>query len=511
MKKIFFLIVVLCILNAGMPFFCSNTSAKAFAGLQEELTNSSLALEGSIPGWLSGTLIRNGPIDVTINGQTQAHWFDGLAMLHAFSFGNGQVSYTNKFLRTNAYDQVFKKGSLHYDGFAEDPCRSLFKRFFTWFVPKSHPYLHNANVNVAKLADQYVALTETPLPVSFDPQTLATLGVLEYQDKLPREKCWESAHPHYDLEAKRTLNYLIQYGRTSYYTLYSLADGSSQREVISRVPVQKPSYMHSFAVTENYIIFTEFPFVVKPLDLLLKGEAFIKNFSWEPERGTQFLVVDRKNGQVVGKYKTHPFFAFHHANAFEANGNIYLDIVVYDDARIISDIATHFRQTDEKQKSPVEPVQFASHLDRFVLSLQKGELSAQTLVQGTVEFPRINGNFDGKPYTYLYLIDARGPVSSEDMRSIYKVNTQTREMVQWSAKGCYPGEPIFVGAPHAENEDDGVILSLVLDLFRHSSFLLVLDATTFQEIGRAQVTHAIPAGLHGQYFQAPKATAFHAI
>src|SRR5262249_28437729 len=161
-----------------------------------------------------------------------------------------------------------EKGSLSYSGFASDPCRSLFKRFLTIFFPHSHRSVHNANVNVAKLADEYVALTEMPLPVKFNPQTLETLGVLDYQDQLPKEKCWESAHPHTDYDQKRTWNYLIKFGRTSYYTLYYLEDGLAQRKIIAEVPVDKPAYMHSFAVTENYIILTEFPLVVKPLDLL---------------------------------------------------------------------------------------------------------------------------------------------------------------------------------------------------------------------------------------------------
>ena len=121
------------------------------AEVMEELSNRPLINTGAIPTWLSGSLIRNGPIYVTVDGQTNEHWFDGLAMLHAFSFHNGKVAYSNKFLRTDAYDTVFEKKSLEYRGFAADPCRSLFKRFFTFFIPQEEAKLPNANVNVAKL------------------------------------------------------------------------------------------------------------------------------------------------------------------------------------------------------------------------------------------------------------------------------------------------------------------------------------------------------------------------
>jgi beta,beta-carotene 9',10'-dioxygenase len=496
MKNFFIILIIACVGLSMFTIFKKRPSIST--ELREELVNSPLEIVGDVPSWLSGTLIRNGPIYVTIDGQTNTHWFDGLAMLHAFNIHDGKVDYTNKFLRTDAYKTVFEKGSLNYDGFAVDPCRSLFKRFFTLFVHPSKTELHNANVNVWKLADQYVALTEIPLPVKFDPQTLETLGVLDYQDQLPHGRCWESAHPHYDTARRETINYLIQYGRTSSYILYRLKDDSAQREIISQIPVQEPAYMHSFALTKNYAIFTEFPFVVKPLDFITKNQPFIKNFTWHPERGTQFTVVNRHNGEMIGKYTTKPFFAFHHANAFEEGDHIHLDIVCYNDPGVILEIANHFK-SNLSENSPEQEEDI--WLERFTLSLQTGTLSSEVITKQNVEFPRINEKFDGLPYRYVYLIDPSESVSKNDRRAIYKVDTLTKCVYQWVEEGCYPGEPVFVAFPDAKEEDEGVILTVVFDLGSNSSFLLILDGKSFEEIGRAKVTHAIPSGTHGQYFK----------
>ena len=81
--------------------------SEVYAELKEEKSQNALNIEGEIPSWLSGTLIRNGPINVRVNGQKNAHLFDGLSMLHAFSFQEGSVVYTNKFLRSKAYHTVF--------------------------------------------------------------------------------------------------------------------------------------------------------------------------------------------------------------------------------------------------------------------------------------------------------------------------------------------------------------------------------------------------------------------
>ena len=465
---------------------------KAAADLEVELANVSPTVTGKIPLWLEGTLIRNGPVNVAVDGKANKHWFDGLAMLHGFSFHGGEVQYSNKFLRTEAFNKVFQEGALDYAGFATDPCRSLFKRFFTWLLPHSTPELQNANINAAKYADQYVALTETPLPVKFNPKTLETLGILDFQDELPKERCWESAHPHYDLKNKAILNYLIEYGKKSFYTFYRIQKDMPSRQIVAKVPVDNPAYMHSFAITENYLILAEYPFVINPFDLLLKGRPFIENFSWQPERGTNFICINRKNGNVKSRLKTKAFFAFHHINAFERGDQVILDIVCYDDPKIITDIANYFKGS-AKNEAP-------SRVERFYLPLAGKTASSEILSDLAIELPRINPALDGRPYAFGYFADAREPRKGDETRALYKLNTETKVVLQWSEKGCSPGEPIFVPKPNAQYEDDGIILALVLDLIKQGSFLLILDAKNFEEISRATVPHMIPPGLHGEFF-----------
>jgi carotenoid cleavage dioxygenase-like enzyme len=80
----------------------------------------------------------------------------------------------------------------------------------------------------------------------------------------------------------------------------------------------------------------------------------------------------------------------------------------------------------------------------------------------------------------------------------FDLNSKRHEI--WKCKGCYPTEPIFVAKPCATDEDDGIILSLVLDAIAQTSFLLILDAKTFKELGRASVPHHIPFTVHSKFF-----------
>jgi carotenoid cleavage dioxygenase-like enzyme len=297
-----------------------------------EVAVEDLATTGAIPEWLEGDLLRNGPAMWRVGGRRLNHWFDGMAMLHRFSIHAGKVSYANRFLRSKDY-QAAKNGSIEFAEFATDPCRSLFKRMTANFSPV---YSSNANVNITKVADDFVAMTETPIQIAFNPETLDTLGVVEYEDSLTPGIT--TAHPHYDVTTHELINYMLKMGRNSTYTVFGIPRGSKHRQAIGTADTPRPSYMHSFALTENYIVLMEFPFVVNPLSMLLSGRPFIENYRWKPELGTTFTLFDRADGSTTRLHTDEPWFAFHHVNAYEESGQLILDVSVYADAEIVSDL-----------------------------------------------------------------------------------------------------------------------------------------------------------------------------
>lgn len=472
-----------------MAYNVTNKFHIGFSTLSEELSLEDLPVKGTIPNWLSGTLIRNGPAKFEIGKEKFRHWFDGLAMLHKFSFRDGKVSYANKFLESEAFKSAKKTDRISYREFATDPCRSIFKRVSSMFSSK---FTDNANVNITRIAERFVAMTETPLPVEFDLNTLKTVGVFSYDDKI--ESGLTTAHPHYDFVQKQIVNYATKIARASNYNIYKITDGTNRRDLINSTPVEEPAYMHSFGMTENYVILVEYPFVVKPLDLLLSGKPFIENFTWKPERGTRFIVVNRQNGNLVGTFKSKAFFAFHHVNAFEKQGEIFVDVVAYDDSSIVNAL---YLDVLRGQRDSIIPT---SQIRRYQISLQGGSVEYDTLSSEFVELPRINyKQYNTKDYRFVYGISTYG--ADDFANQLVKIDILQKTSKTWSEKDCYPGEPVFVATPGANREDDGVIISVVLDATSSKSFLLVLDATTFEETARAQVPHHIPFGFHGNYFE----------
>ncbi len=454
-----------------------------FETLEGETRIESLPVEGEVPGWLGGSLLRTGPARFEVGTRELSHWFDGLAMLHRFGFAGGAVSYASRYLESKAYRAAEETGAIAYSEFATDPCRSLFRRAMSLFQPALSD---NCNVNLVQLGERFVAMTETPIPVEFDPATLAAAGVgWEVPGQLT------TAHPHLDRAGGGMLNYAARLGLRSSYRFFGLAAGpGAVPEVLASLPTRRPAYMHSFGLTERWFVLAEFPFVVNPAALALSGRPYIENYRWRPELGTRFTLLDRSGGEALGPFTTDPCFGFHHVNAFEdGDGSVVADICTFDDAAIVK--CLYLEELRAGRAIPVPA------LTRFTISPGTGTVARERLVDEPIELPRIDyGRCNERPYRYAW---GAGTDGSGFFDRIVRADLEERSTLTWSENDCWPGEPVFVARPDAAGEGDGVLLSIVLDGAAGSSFLLVLDAATLSEVGRANVPHHVPFGFHGQY------------
>lgn len=462
-----------------------------FASLDTETDIPDLPVQGRLPDWLAGTLVRNGPALFDANGTTFRHWFDGQAMLHRFDIGGGTVSYRNRFLDTDALRSVRDRGRIGYLEFATDPCGSIFSRYRARWKGKATP---NACVNVGDFGDTALAMSETPLAVEFDPATLETVGVKRWADDLGGGTT--TAHPHLDPTTGEPLNYLLKFGRTCEYRVHRVRTDTFERVLVGAYRTEQPGYLHSFGITRKYVVLVVYPFVVNALSFLLRDRPFIENFRWRPELGTRIVLIGLADGRVRGEYRTDPFFAFHHINAYDVDGGsddgVVLDICSYDDATAVDALYLN------KMRGAIPaPQPFPT---RYRVNTATGTVESRKLADQAFELPRINyGDHNGRPYRYAYGAGALDPGGSNFLDQLVKLDTTTGDTVVWREVGSYPGEPVFVPAPGAENEDDGVLLSVLLDSRERKSCLLVLDAARFTELARATVPHAIPFGFHGQF------------
>jgi len=458
-----------------------------FQTLDTELHEHALPVDGSIPSWLQGTLIRNGPGKFDVGGNRLRHWFDGLAMLRKYEFADGGIQYTNRFLRSKSYADALD-GNANGQ-FATD--RTGVKKVLEWAKRLGPPQAtDNANVHVAKLDGELVAQTEVPRWSAFDDETLATRGAFGFQDLFDADMI--TAHLVADPHRNEHVGHAIEFGRTSSYNLFRIPDGTRRRERIASITTDKPAYVHSIGVSQDHIALVE-----TPLRIALKralspfSEGFFELLDWEGDRQTNVSLVDRSTGEIVREHTLAAFFTFHTVNAFDDGDAVVLDLVAFEDASIVD--AMRLDVLDEEGFQDPIPGRF----ERIRLPFD-GSPTREQCYLGGIELPTVPTAVTTKPYRYAY----GQSTDRQGANGLVKVDTKQQRAQEWWEDRLYVEEPIMVQHPDGNSEDEGVILATAIDIAAKQSVVLVFDAEQLELIARAPLPHVTPFGFHGRFFPA---------
>lgn len=346
-----------------------------------------------------------------------------------------------------------------------------------------------------KFGDEYVALTELSKAISFDPKDLSTLGDYGFKDKL--NMVFSTAHPHFDFEKKKIYNVGIKTSFSSTYIIYEINPINKTRKVLTKINCISPSYTHSFAMTQDYIVFAEYSMKINPFELLITTKPISHTIYFEESRPVKFHIIDKNTGKITKVFETEPTFAFHHVNAYQKGEEIILDAITSKNKNIFQDLTFENIYNPDSFRNKIK-----TSLERFRLSLSTGKVENEILFKDIFEFPNLNYlQNNSKDYRFSYGTSFKDSNNCFFWDSLIKVDLKPLNSLKWDQEDCYVNEPFFVTNPESESEDDGIILSLILDAHQKKSFLLFLDALTFEEIARVYVPHIIPYSLHGQFFR----------
>lgn len=285
-------------------------SLSPFRHSAENLSSIPAKIEGSIPDWLRGEVIRTCPAIFDTSGWHAHHWFDGLAMIYAFRIGDAGVNFRSRLLDSETARDA-KLGKALLGSFGTPTDRPLLRRIF-----EPIPVIaDNTNVNIVRMGHQFVAMTEGDRQNVIDDETLALAGPVAYS-KSTLGRTIMTAHPHFDFERGKVLNVATGFGMGGVLSLYEHAPASRQRDVVGSWQVKRVPYIHTFGLTSRHAILVAHPFDVTPVKMLWSSKAYIDHFNWHPEEGTRLALIDRASGKVR-EHVTDPFFIFHTVNAFE--------------------------------------------------------------------------------------------------------------------------------------------------------------------------------------------------
>lgn len=450
-------------------------------------------IEGEIPPELQGTFFKNGPGLLDINGESIHHPFDGDGMICKIAINQGRAHFSNRFVQTEGYLAEQKAGKILYRGvFGTQKPGGWLANIFNFNIKNI------ANTNVIYWGNKLLALWEAAQPHRLDPHTLETLGLDSIQGTLNPGDAF-AAHPRIDPHSQQDggepclVNFAVKPGPSSTITIYELnPTGEVVRQHSHSIPGF--AFLHDMAITPNYCIFFQNPVRFNPIPFLLGWRSPGQCIDFNPHEKTKIILIPRDGKSAVKIIETEPCFVFHHANAWEENGEIFIDSVCYDSFPSV-DPDGDFREVDFDTVP-------AGQLWRFQVNLETETVQHQVIETRCCEFPVLHPEQVGRPYRYLYIGTAHAPEGNAPLQAVLKLDFKTQTQQIWSAapRG-FAGEPVFVPRPGGSREDEGWLLLLMYDAAHHRSDLVILDAEDLTQgpTARLHLKHHVPYGLHGSF------------
>ncbi|KAE8382961.1 carotenoid oxygenase [Aspergillus bertholletiae] len=362
------------------------------------------------------------------------------------------------------------------------------------------------------------AKTDSTAYKKLDPETLEPIGLASQKDLHPDlDGPMSASHARSDPITGDVYNFNLAFGKSSTYRVFHVSASTGETTILATFE-GTPAYLHSLFLSGDYVILCVWNAHLNPT--VLKNGSFLQAIRpFDASEPTKWYVVDRTRGQgLVATYESPPFFCFHTINAWQedaVNGSgvdIVTEFVRYDNADTLHMLYYEnliSSSTEAKAHARDKKDTFRPEFARFRLSNIPTGPSTEIKVATAEwmickdlapELPTMNPKLVTQKHRYTYAITARDESTFFD--GIVKFDSQTKTTLLWNHHAQSPGEPIFVPRPDGSEEDDGVLLSVVLDGYSSKSYLLCLDAKTLKELGRAQVNGPIGFGFHGQHIPA---------
>ena len=520
----------------------------------QELEPITLKVKGDIPHYAAGVLYRTGPVGYKAKSKTGKefaanHWFDGFSAIHRFQIdfpyetAPAHVSYRSRRTVDEYLEHVRETGKGEGLTFASkrDPCESFFKKVMAVFLPRGRD---NKNVGVTLSinmpgggkADQVGkpsinghtsgiqtlhAKSDHHMVKKIDPETLEPQGTALQESLHPDLKGpMSAAHAKSDPNTGDMFNFNLEFGKKSTYRIFRSSASTGQTDILA-IFHGIPAYIHSLFLTENYVVLCVWNshFTWAGTSLLYHQNMIQAIAPFNSASKATWYVIDRTHDRgLVATYQSSALFSFHSINAWEepsavdpSQTDIITELSLFENTDVIhrfyydnllSSLSTPGSDYAGKKRLSCLPMQAQFRLPGISSTSTTPEpREAERLFLAdkmiSVELPTINPSYLTRRHRYTYGVSDR--LKSSFMDGIAKFDNITQTSVFWECEGHTPGEPIFIADPEGKAEDDGVLLTVVLDGYVERSYLLVLNAKDLMEIGRAEVPGPVAFGFHGAF------------
>jgi carotenoid cleavage dioxygenase len=446
----------------------------------ESLGPTQATIEGRWPSSLTGVLYRNGPAWHERGDLRYQHWFDGDGMLQAWHCRNGTVTHAGRMVATRKFVQEQRSGRFEV--------RAAGTTIPNPQAVRNNDDMNTANTAVFRLGSRVFALWEGGSAIEVDPDTLASRGVTTWRSDLVAAPF--SAHPLLERDGSAwNFGSLDFFGAKGALIWHIGADGTLLRTAV--LEAQEPGYLHSFAMTDKYLVFVFMPYRMR------EGNAsFFERLQFTPDRACRVALVP-KDALDAPRWFEAPFAAIYHfADAYEHRGEVVVRAARHADIEEArSPMAAAMR--GERSSQPTSTDLVTLRLD-LVSSRARWESSGVT----GFEFPTFDARTPADRPALLFAPASVEPVVAPYFNAISSIDPRSdRVRVHRYGSEVMAEEHRFVPRPGSGKAGDGWLVGTLLDFGRGRSGVAVLDAQRLADgpLAIAWVPYTVPLGFHGWF------------
>ncbi len=448
----------------------------------ETLGPSTVALQGTLPAGMAGTLYRNGPAWTERNGFRYDHWFDGDGMVHGWHFnGDGTLSHRARMVATPKFTREQKAGRFLY------PAAGT--RVPDMQMVRNNDDANAANTSVVMINGRLFALCEAGSAFEVDPDDLQTLGPVTWRQDLATVPF--SAHPLVERDGTLwNFGSLSLMGGTGLLVWKIGVDGQLRSASIVETPFM--GYLHAFAMTDDHLVFMLMPFNYKA-----KGEAFFERLQFTPDQPCRIAVIPKAAPDTARWFEAPFAAAYHFGDAYERNGRIVMRTVRHDDIN-----RARSPMHEAMAGDAAHAVNSDATLMELHLELRTGKAHWEDTGIHGIEFPLFDIRSTRTRGARLYAPLMQGDTSAPYFNAVAGFDVERNRRQVWRyGRDILAEEHVFVPRPGSQRADDGWLVGTLLDSATQRSGIAVLDAGRIEDgpVAQAWLPYAVPLGFHGTF------------
>ncbi|MCC7540868.1 MAG: carotenoid oxygenase family protein [Deltaproteobacteria bacterium] len=469
------------------------------AAFQSQPEEHAFVAKGVAPGALRGTFLRTGPGLLRV-GADDLNFFDGHALICGLSFDDGRCTFRSRFVRTPVYEEETRSGRMT-------------KRRLVTNLPSRWSNLFALDLGNTAMHDVYawggkIVAGADPGHFALDPKTLATIGPERWSGAV--SKGWEtSPMPYADPRSGHLVGWLKKQGglRPDALKMVELDD---RFRVVTESTLHSlgasPAFIHDHRATERWYVLMELPARLSVARALWGAQPIFEAFSWPAGKTADLVFLPRgREGGPVRVPMPGVVIAFHVLNAFDDGAHTIVDAVTYDGVIRFTAAAarSHRERLGVAVRSGPRPVP-----RRYVVDVANGRIVSQRdLGDLPLEAPEVADASMGKPYRFAYG-SSRPSATCPDAGAyflysgIVKVDVESGATTSWFAgEQALASPPSFVPRPGGADEDDGWLLTWVLEPEGGGASVVVLDAKdpSRDPVARIELGVHLPAVSHVRF------------